>query len=245
MDAFSYISLLFRTWIETLFVIPFKNWEMLWLLVPVWVAWFFAEFYQEKTGTSLGNAITNAVVILWGSIDCIRQTVNLIVNKTITSSLQIFLRFSLVALIFAYGIIIVILGTKANRLVKYIGRVRVVTYIFAMFVPVFYNAIPFSWNHLFAAVLFFPLFYFVIELIDRIVPDPKAIIEDAKHHQEHMQRTQHAQQSQHNVQHQSHIGSQHHLQHPAHNPNNPQHPYQHNQHPNHENQEYSHQGSRR
>jgi hypothetical protein len=31
-----------------------------------------------------------------------------------------------------------------------------------------------------AAILFFPLFYFVIEAIDRLVPDPKAIVEDNK-----------------------------------------------------------------
>ena len=220
MSFLSYAGFLFKTWIETLFIVPFRNYDMLWLLVPVWVAWFFAEFYQEKAGTSLGNAITNAVVVLWGSIDCTRQTVNLILTKVITAPMEIFLRFSLITIVFAYGLIIVILGIKANKLVKYIGRVRVVTYVFAMFVPIFYNAIPFSWNHLIATIVFFPLFYYAIEILDRIIPDPKAVVEDSRNKE------------------------QHHMQHaPMHHPEtHEKYPYQHNQY---DHSSYLHQNSRR
>jgi hypothetical protein len=182
---------LFVLWIETIFVIPFKNWDMLWLLVPVWIAWFFAEFYQEKVGTSRGNAITNAVVVIWGSIDCTRQTARLIASKAITSGLQIFTRFALIAVIFAYGLIIVNLGMKGRKIVKYIGRVRVVTYVFVMFVPILYNTIPFSVEHLVAAIVFFPLYYGIIELIDRIAPNPQAIIEDLKEMEMHAVHNKH------------------------------------------------------
>jgi hypothetical protein len=170
---------LFKLWIETMFVLPFRNLDMLWLLVPVWLTWFFSEFFQEKSGTSLGNAITNAVLIVWGSIDCARQTANLISQKVIHDSLpQIIARFGLLILLFTYGFIIIRLGIRGNPLVKKIGRVRVVTYVFAMFVPIFYNAIQFSLEHFLATLIFFPLFYFTIELLDRVVPDPKAIQED-------------------------------------------------------------------
>ena len=176
------LILTFRTllemWLQTLFILPFRNAEMLWLLVPVWVAWFFSEFFQEKIGTSFGNAITNAVVILWGSIDCTRQTLKLIAEKSISSTWQIAGRFTLIGFVFVYGIIIVHLGFKGNKIIKSIGRVRNVTYVFAMFVPVFYNAIPLSIEHFLAAILFFPVYYFAIELLDRITPDPKALVED-------------------------------------------------------------------
>jgi hypothetical protein len=169
---------LFKTWLHTLFVIPFKNMDMLWLLVPIWISWFFSEFFQEKVGTSMGNAITNSVVILWGSIDCTRQTIALMAQGAFSSTLDIVLRFVLIALILAYGVMIVVFGIKGNKIIKYIGRVREVTYAFAMFVPVFYNAIPLTLNHVIGALLFFPLFYFAIELIDRYTPNPKAIVED-------------------------------------------------------------------
>lgn len=175
-----YLWELFREWLNTIFVIPVQNVDMLWLLIPVWMAWFFAEFFQEKRGTSMGNAITNAVVILWGSIDCIRQTLKLMTEGAITNNFDIGLRFGLIFLIFAYGGLIVTLGWKGNPIIKYIGRVREVTYVFAMFVPIFYNAIPFSVGHIISAIIFFPLFYFAIELLDRYTPNPKAMVEDIK-----------------------------------------------------------------
>ncbi len=178
IDASLYIWNLFQLWLSTIFITPFQNIDMLWLLVPIWIAWFFAEFFQEKMGTSMGNAITNAVVILWGSIDCIRKTIQLMSEKILTNWLDLALRFGFILLLFVYGAVIVILGWRGNKIIKYIGRVRVITYIFAMFVPIFYNAIPFSLEHIIAAVLFFPVFYFVIELIDHYTPNPKALTED-------------------------------------------------------------------
>lgn len=178
ISIFSYIWQLFKIWINTLFVVPFQTTDMLWLLVPIWLSWFFSEFYQEKIGTSMGNAITNAVVVLWASIDCMRKTLDFVKARIIVNFWDMFPRFALIFVIFAYGAILIYLGMTGNKIIKKIGRVREVTYIFAMFVPIFYGAIPFSFAHLFAALLFFPLFYFAIELIDRYAPNPKAIMHD-------------------------------------------------------------------
>jgi hypothetical protein len=169
---------LFKLWIHTLFVTPFQTTDMLWLLIPVWIGWFFAEFFQEKVGTSMGNAISNSVIIVWGSIDCTRQTVNFIAAGTFHFGLDLVLRFFIIALLLGYGVTIIVFGLKGNKIIKYIGRVREVTYIFAIFTPVFYNALPLTFNHVIAALLFFPLFYFAIELIDRYTPNPKAVVED-------------------------------------------------------------------
>jgi len=169
---------LFKLWITTIFVAPFKTVDMLWLLVPVWISWFFAEFFQEKLGTSMGNAITNAVVVAWGSIDCTRQTIRLMGEGVVTGIGNIIARFSLLSIIFIYGVAIIVLGWKGNKVIKYIGRIREVTYVFAMFVPVFYNEVPLTINHFIATLLFFPIFYFTIELIDRYTPNPKAMAED-------------------------------------------------------------------
>ena len=191
-----YLWSLFVDWLRTIFIIPFQNADMLWLLVPVWLAWFFAEFFQEKQGTSMGNAISNAVVILWGSIDCARQTTYW-VAKHPGSVIDAVLRYSLVALIFVYGAVIVWLGVRGNHLIRYIGRIRQVTYVFIMFVPIFYGAIPFSLNHIVGAVIYFPIFYFIVELLDRYTPDPKAITIDlhGTHHKPEAHSQQHSQQS--------------------------------------------------
>lgn len=175
-----YIWGLFKLWLTALFVSPFNNLDMLWLLIPIWATWFFAEFFQEKMGTSMGNAITNAVVVLWGSIDCSRQTVLLMGAGAITGIGNIASRFILVGILFAYGVTIVTLGLKGFRIIKYIGRIREVTYAFAIFTPIFYNAMSLNLNHIIAALLFFPLFYFIIEVIDRYTPNPKAVAQDIK-----------------------------------------------------------------
>ena len=167
-------------WLKTIFVAPFMNLDMLWILVPVWLSWFFAEFFQEKTGTSMGNAITNATIVLWAAIDCARQTIRLISGGEVTGGFDIFFRFFLVSLIFGYGILIMILGWKGNPIVRKIGRIREMTYIFVMFVPIFYNEFPLTLNHVVAAALFFPVFYYTIELIDRLTPDPQAIKIDSE-----------------------------------------------------------------
>jgi hypothetical protein len=166
-------------WLETLFAAPYMNLDMLWILVPVWISWFFAEFFQEKIGTSMGNAITNATIVVWAAIDCARQTVKLISGGELIGGWDIFARLFLISLIFVYGIAVLVLGWKGNPIVKKIGRIREMTYIFAMFVPIFYNEYLLTFNHVFAAVLFFPLFYYVIELFDRLLPDPVAIKMDA------------------------------------------------------------------
>jgi hypothetical protein len=151
---------------------------MLWILVPLWLSWFFGEFFQEKIGTSFGNAISNAVVVIWAGIDCIRQTAGFIEDRLLVSTGDIVIRFLLCGLLIAYGIVIIIYGTKVKEKVKIFGRIRDVTYAFAILVPVLYNVVPFTPDLVIAAVMFFPLFYYAIELVDVKTPTPKAVEAD-------------------------------------------------------------------
>ena len=178
VDFILYFWGLFQSWLNLLFVTPFQNVNMLWLLVPVWLGWFFAEFFQEKFGTSMGNAMSNAVIIIWASIDCTRQTVSLITQGLLLGAGNIILRFSLLSLLLIYGITLIILGWRGNKIIEKIGRIREVTYLFVVLIPVFYNVIPFSIEYLISIILFFPLFYFVIELMDRYAPNPLPVKED-------------------------------------------------------------------
>lgn len=162
-------------WLNTIFIAPFNTPDMLWIVVPVWLSWFFAEFFQEKAGTSMGNAISNATIVIWAAVDCARQTVKFISAGEITLGFDIFMRFLIISLILIYGLLVLVLGLKGNPLVRKIGRIREMTYIFAIFVPVFYNEILLTFNHLVSALLFFPVFYYFIELLDKLTPDPAAI----------------------------------------------------------------------
>ncbi len=179
MVALLFVWELFKDWLM-LFAAPFTNPQMLWIIVPVLLSWIFAEFFQEKKGTSLGNAISNGVVVLWVGIDWARTTVNFITQGISMSFWALFSKFTMSALMFAYGLLIVIDGIKTKASTKIFGRVRVVTYVILMFSPIFYDVVKFSWQFLLAIFLFFPVFYFFVELLDRIIPNPKAYEEDEK-----------------------------------------------------------------
>ncbi len=170
---------LFLIWIS-IFKIPFSNPDLLWIIVPVWFAWFFAEFFQEKRKTSLGNAISNGVVPVWVAIDWTRFLVNNLNAGNIDLELDIIFKFAICALVFLYGIMIIAMGINGDETTRYFGKIRVVTYILLMFTPIVYGAISLNGETIVAIGLFFPIFYYAIEFIDDYLPDPKAIIEDDK-----------------------------------------------------------------
>jgi hypothetical protein len=169
---------LFKTWLYAIFAVPFTNPEVLWLLAPVWLSWFFSEFFQEKKGTSMGNATSNATVVIWGAVSWTRETVALMSAAAIAGVWNITFRIVLIALIFIYGAVITVLGIKGNKIIKKIGRSREVAYFIIIFTPILYGVMPLTFDFVLGALLFFPLFYWTIEIIDRITPTPKSITED-------------------------------------------------------------------
>ncbi len=174
---------LLGTW-GSLFIAPLKDLNMLWIIIPVYLAWIFTEFYQEKKGTSLGNAISNGVVVLWAGIDWARQIVSQLAQKTLLVSVDFFAKMFLAILVFIYGIMIIVEGTKGKKITMFIGRIREVTYVVLMLTPIFYGVVQFSFKVMFAIILFFPLFYGIVEIIDRVTPTPKTYEEEKEFEKE-------------------------------------------------------------
>lgn len=165
---------LFSYWLW-IFAIPFTSIESIWLIVPVWLSWFFAEFFQEKEGTSFGNAISNGVVPLWAGVDWMRQITQGLIQTHASMSFFIFLKFFVSFIAIAFGLIIIIAGIKGKDYVHFAGRIRVVTYFVVMFTPLVYDLIRPNVRFFLAILLFFPIFYFLIEFIDQRTPKPKAV----------------------------------------------------------------------
>ncbi len=161
-------------WLSLFAVIPFQDVEVLWILVPIWINLIFTDFYQEKHGTNFGNAITNGSVMLWVGIDWIRFIVR--TTDAFNSTLVLKLFFCFLAIIL--GILIIIEGVQGKKIVSFIGRVRETSYVMLVFSPVIYNLILPSWYYGLSIILFFPLFYFIFEMIDRLIPDPKIYDEE-------------------------------------------------------------------
>ena len=163
---------LFLHWLS-IFAAPIKELEMLWLIVPIWINWFFTEFFQEKHGTSFGNAVSNGAIAILASIDWTRYMYRLFVDGIIRFTFGVFLKFFAAISVFVYGIYVIIAGIKTKKIVFFIGKIRWVTYILLMFTPIVYNVIKMNIYTLLAIVVFFPIYYWIIEIFDRLAPEPK------------------------------------------------------------------------
>lgn len=170
--VFSYLWSQMLLWLSV-FIAPMKNWEMLWIIIPIWINWFFTEFFQEKKGTSLGNAVTNGGVMAWVGVDWIRYMVRMLNEGTISGGGVTFAKFALSGVVIFFGIFIIIEGVRTKHFVHFLGRVRQTTYVLLMVSPVIYGVIEPSWSYVFAVLMYAPLFYYAIELIDRYTPNPK------------------------------------------------------------------------
>lgn len=164
---------LFFHWLS-IFAAPIKEPEMFWIVIPIWFNWFFTEFFQEKKGTSFGNAISNGAIAILASIDWTRYMHRLIADGVITKfTFGVFLKFFTAFVVFAYGVYVIAAGIKTKRIVFFIGKIRWVTYILVMFTPIVYDVIRMDFYTLMAILVFFPLYYSLIEIFDRITPEPR------------------------------------------------------------------------
>jgi hypothetical protein len=175
-----FVISMWENW-SSLIAAPFNTPNLLWIIIPIWITWFFTERYQELHKTSLGNAITNGAVVLWVSIDWIRMLTNILTeNARETFDTGYAIKYGLAVIAFVYGSLIIFFGIKRNKVTHYLGRIREVTYIMVTFSPMVYGVVEITWQAFLSILFFFPVFYFIIELFNKIMPKPKTYEIDAK-----------------------------------------------------------------
>ena len=180
IDASGFLPIIrdaFFDWLN-LFGSPLKNLDMLWIIVPIWGVWVFSEFFQEKKGTSFGNAISNGATMLFVGVDWMRHTLGEITASNLNFGGKYLTLIAVSAGVLVYGLSIIFLGIKANRLVRLIGRVRETTYFMVMFSPVIYGVEALSLRTVAVILAFFPVFYIIVEIFDRLMPTPNTFEED-------------------------------------------------------------------
>ena len=167
----------FFDWLS-LFGSPLKNLDMLWIIVPIWGVWVFSEFFQEKKGTSFGNAISNGATMLFVGVDWMRHTISQLTAGNMAFGSKYITLIAVSAGVLVYGLSIIFLGIKANRLVRIIGRVRETTYFMVMLSPIIYGVEDLSLRTVAVILAFFPVFYIIVEIFDRLMPTPNTFEED-------------------------------------------------------------------
>jgi|GEM_PF-1102147 len=151
-------------------IAPMKNFEMFWILIPVYISWILGDYYQEKKGTDYGNAIANGFVIMWVGLDWGRELTRIVSESGLSYTILIQGLVTLTGII--YGFIILWEGIRHRKITHYIGRLREVTYFIICATPIFYQIVPIDWDTFFAIIIFFPIFYFTFEIILNLLPNP-------------------------------------------------------------------------
>ena len=146
---------------------------MFWIIIPIWINWFFTEFFVEKYGTTLGNAVSNGAIPIIASIDWLRYTFRMIYEGGSGLTLALFMKIVLSVSVLGFGVFVIIAGIKLKQIVFFIGRIRWITYVLVMITPMIYNVIEPNFTTLLAIMLFFPVYWWVIEIFDRITPEPR------------------------------------------------------------------------
>lgn len=171
-NAFMLFFTSFLYWLSIFFVLPFKELEILWILIPIWINLFFTDFFQEKRGTSMGNAITNGAVILWVGVDWVRYLIRYVTENRLAFSTSLFVQFLICLIVIVLGFLVIYTGIKGNKIITKIARVRETSYLMLIFSPIIYGVTLLTWKYLLISIIFFPFFYFVIEMIFEKIPSP-------------------------------------------------------------------------
>ena len=175
---------LLKDWLY-IFAAPFIKYNVVWIIIPIWLSWFFGEFFQEKKGTSFGNAISNGAVPIFVGIDWARNLTTTVIENKLPIDTLVIVKYVICFLAVAYGIAVVIYGIKGKNFIHFLGRLRTMTYVLLVFTPVVYGIIDLNVEFIGIILLFFPLYYYIIEFIDIITPDPKVLsIDTAKPEQD-------------------------------------------------------------
>ncbi|MBI2085143.1 MAG: hypothetical protein HYT71_01370 [Candidatus Aenigmarchaeota archaeon] len=167
-DLLSYFSIIFFDWLN-LFTAPFAKGDsdVLWIIVPIYLSWLLAEYYQEKAGTSIGNAISNGFIGLWVGIDWARRLAGEFALTAVFAG-----KASITVSMFIYGSLVIYNGMKGRKLAMLIGRVKEVSYLMIVFSPIVYGLVPLTFDTIIGIVLFFPLVYGITGIADKILPSP-------------------------------------------------------------------------
>ena len=152
-----------------LFASPYLHPMMLWVVVPIMINLIATELFQERGGTGMGNAMTNGVIAIWVAIDWTR---NLMLNFSVFDLSFAFKAF-LCVFMFLFGIAIIVLGLKNSKIIRYIGRIREITYFNLMLTPIVYGFFEFTGFTIAAIIIYFPIFYLFIALLNKLIPKLK------------------------------------------------------------------------
>ncbi len=142
-------------------------------LGPIYLNWITSEYFREEIHPEIKEAAKNGFTGIWVAGDWVRATYGRYYDSP--NPLAFVVKLVLSALLFIYGVVLVTKAFKEEKIVMLIGRVREISYIAIMITPLVYGAVPVDWITLTAMLVFYPVFYALVELILFAVPIPGTV----------------------------------------------------------------------
>jgi large-conductance mechanosensitive channel len=157
------IATLFQAFL-TIFISTLTNVEIIWITYPVYITWFAMEFLVERKEIKYSNSLANSIIFSWVSIDWLRH---LYLNNELNDYNKL-----IITLLFLFlSLFILVSSIKRKKIAKILGKTGFFSYFQIMFTPFIYGIIEFNYINFLSVIIFFPLIYMAVYVIDKLLPE--------------------------------------------------------------------------
>ena len=157
------IASLFQAFL-TIFLSTLTNIEIIWITYPVYITWFAMEFLVERKEFGYSNSLANSIIFSWVSIDWLR-------HLYLDNELNDYNKLIITLFFLFLSLFILIASIKRKKIAKILGKTGFFSYFQIMFTPLIYGIIEFNYIDFLSIIIFFPLIYITVYVIDKLLPE--------------------------------------------------------------------------
>ena len=149
---------------STIFISTLTNIEIIWITYPIYITWFAMEFLVERKEIKYSHSLANSIIFSWVSIDWLRD---LYLNNELNDYNKLIITIFFLFL----SLFILIASIKRKKIAKLLGKTGFFSYFQIMFTPFIYGIIEFNYINFLSVIIFFPLIYIAVYVIDKLLPE--------------------------------------------------------------------------
>jgi len=148
----------------TIFISTLTNVEIIWVTYPIYITWFAMEFLVERKEIKYSHSLANSIIFSWVSIDWLR-------HLYLYHELNDYNKLIITLFFLFLSLFILIASIKRKKIAKILGKTGFFSYFQIMFTPFIYGTIEFNYIDFLSVIIFFPLIYISVYVIDKLVPE--------------------------------------------------------------------------
>ncbi|MFP3289931.1 MAG: hypothetical protein RXN31_01820 [Candidatus Nanopusillus acidilobi] len=149
---------------STIFISTLTNVEIIWVTYPVYITWFAMEFLIERKEITYSHSLANSIIFSWVSIDWLR-------HLYLDNELNDYNKLIITLFFLFLSLFILIASIKRKKIAKILGKTGFFSYFQIMFTPLIYGIIEFNYIDFLSVIIFFPLIYITVYVIDKLLPE--------------------------------------------------------------------------